>query len=43
MNLLREPALDAMISREVPFGELPEFMEAMARGEAPGLSCVVRY
>lgn len=43
LDLLADPALDALISGECAFDELPQVLPRMAAGELPGLSHRVRY
>jgi threonine dehydrogenase-like Zn-dependent dehydrogenase len=42
-SLLGRPELDCHITRAVSFLKLPEFFDALRRGESPGLSVVVEY
>ena len=43
LDLLADPALDALITGESAFDELPEVMPRLARGEIPALCHRVRY
>ena len=43
LGLLADPALDALITGESAFEELPEVMPRLASGEIPGLCHRVRY
>ncbi|WP_406162157.1 zinc-binding alcohol dehydrogenase [Streptomyces canus] len=43
LKLLADPALDALITGESAFEELPEVMPKLARGEIPALCHLVRY
>ncbi|WP_053847782.1 zinc-binding alcohol dehydrogenase [Streptomyces sp. NRRL B-24085] len=43
LELLADPALDALITGESAFEELPEVMPALASGEIPALCHLVRY
>ena len=43
LDLLRDPAYDALRSGESDFDELPQVMAALAAGTRPALSHVVRY
>ncbi|MGW3118769.1 dehydrogenase [Streptomyces sp. NPDC001107] len=43
LDLLADPALDALITGESAFEELPEVMPRLASGEIPGLCHRVRY
>lgn len=43
LELLLDPAYDAIITSRSPFAELPEVMAEIARGHAPGLCHVVDY
>ncbi|WP_329232439.1 zinc-binding alcohol dehydrogenase [Streptomyces canus] len=43
LNLLADPALDALITGESAFEELPEVMPKLASGEIPALCHLVRY
>ena len=43
LDLLRDPAFDALLSGESPFEELPEVMSRLVRGELPALCHAVTY
>lgn len=43
LKLLADPALDALITGESAFEELPEVMPKLASGEIPALCHLVRY
>jgi threonine dehydrogenase-like Zn-dependent dehydrogenase len=43
LDLLRDPAYDALLTGESAFDRLPEVMAGLARGERPGLCHVVTY
>jgi len=43
LELLRDPAFDALLSGESPFEELPEVMAAIAAGTRPVLSHLITY
>ncbi|MDH6515344.1 threonine dehydrogenase-like Zn-dependent dehydrogenase [Streptomyces sp. SAI-135] len=43
LELLADPALDALITGESAFEELPEVMPALASGDIPALCHLVRY
>lgn len=43
LDLLAHPALDALVTGESPFEELPEVMPGLASGEIPALCHRVRY
>lgn len=43
LKLLADPALDALITGECAFEELPEVMPKLASGEIPALCHLVRY
>ena len=43
LDLLADPALDALITGESPFEELPDVMPRLASGEIPALCHRVRY
>jgi threonine dehydrogenase-like Zn-dependent dehydrogenase len=43
LDLLHDPAYDALLTGESPFAELPQVMSRIARGELPGLCHTVRY
>ncbi len=43
LSLLAAPALDALITREVAFADLPDELPAILAPSAPGLMTVVRY
>ncbi|MBL3668497.1 zinc-binding alcohol dehydrogenase [Streptomyces sp. M2CJ-2] len=43
LGLLADPALDALITGESPFEELPDVMPRLASGEIPALCHLVRY
>jgi threonine dehydrogenase-like Zn-dependent dehydrogenase len=43
LDLLRDPAFDALLTGECRFEELPAVMCRLARGDLPGLCHVVRY
>lgn len=43
LELLADPALDALIGEEVPFGEAPARLPAMFEDRAAGLAPVIRY
>lgn len=43
LDLLRDPAFDALLSGESPFSELPEVMPRLARGELPALCHALTY
>ena len=43
LDLLRDPAFDALLTGESPFQELPEVMPRLARGELPALCHALTY
>jgi NADPH:quinone reductase-like Zn-dependent oxidoreductase len=43
LELLRDPAFDALITGESPFADLPEVMAALAGGRLPGLCQTITY
>ena len=43
LELLRDPAFDALITGESPFEDLPEVMARMAAGDLPGLCHTISY
>ena len=43
LDLLRDPAFDALFSGESPFDQLPDLLAAMAAGTRPALSHVITY
>jgi threonine dehydrogenase-like Zn-dependent dehydrogenase len=43
LDLLRDPAFDAMIDEESPFDMLPRVLAGMAAGTSPGLCHLIRY
>jgi hypothetical protein len=43
LDLLADPALDALITGESAFEELPEVMPRLASGEIPALCHRIRY
>jgi threonine dehydrogenase-like Zn-dependent dehydrogenase len=43
LRLLRDPAFDALITGESPFGELPDVLARLASGELPALCHVIDY
>ena len=43
LELLRDPAFDALLTGSSPFGELPEVMAALAGGSLPALCHTVDY
>lgn len=43
LELLADPALDALITGESPFDELPEVMPGLASGDLPALCHRIRY
>lgn len=43
LELLRDPAFDALISGESPFGHLPDVLAGMAAGTRPALSHLITY
>ncbi|MEV0300812.1 zinc-dependent alcohol dehydrogenase [Streptomyces prasinus] len=43
LDLLADPALDALVTGESPFTELPALMPRLASGEIPALCHLVRY
>jgi threonine dehydrogenase-like Zn-dependent dehydrogenase len=43
LELLRDPAFDALITGESPFGELPEVMARLAAGTLPALCHTITY
>ncbi|MGW5623476.1 zinc-dependent alcohol dehydrogenase [Streptomyces olivaceus] len=43
LDLLAAPALDALVTGETAFGELPELMPRLASGEIPALCHRIRY
>ncbi len=43
LDLLRDPAFDALLTGESPFEELPEVMPRLARGELPALCHLLTY
>jgi threonine dehydrogenase-like Zn-dependent dehydrogenase len=43
LDLLRDPAFDALISGESPFDDLPDVLAGLAAGTRPALSHVISY
>jgi threonine dehydrogenase-like Zn-dependent dehydrogenase len=43
LELLRDPAFDALISGEFHFGQLPDVLARLAAGELPGLCQLITY
>jgi threonine dehydrogenase-like Zn-dependent dehydrogenase len=43
LELLRDPAFDALLTGESPFRELPEVMARLAAGSLPGLCHTITY
>ena len=43
LELLRDPAFDALLTGESSFEELPEVMPRLARGELPALCHALTY
>ena len=43
LDLLRDPAFDALLTGESPFDELPEVMARLSRGELPALCHALTY
>jgi hypothetical protein len=43
VELLRDPAFDALLSGSSPFGELPEVMARLADGRLPALCHTIAY
>jgi threonine dehydrogenase-like Zn-dependent dehydrogenase len=43
LDLLHDPAFDALLSGEWPFERLPEVMARLASGELPGLCHTIAY
>ena len=43
LDLLRDPAFDALLTGESPFETLPEVMPRLARGDLPALCHAVTY
>jgi threonine dehydrogenase-like Zn-dependent dehydrogenase len=43
LDLLRDPAFDALITGESPFGELPDVMARLAAGRLPALCHTITY
>ncbi|MBZ6091751.1 MULTISPECIES: zinc-dependent alcohol dehydrogenase [Streptomyces] len=43
LDLLADPALDALVTGESAFGELPQLMPRLASGETPALCHRIRY
>ncbi len=43
LDLLRDPAFDALVTGQSPFGELPEVMAALAAGSLPALCHTITY
>jgi hypothetical protein len=43
LALLADPALDALLTEEVAFGDLPAAIPRILAAGAPGLVTVVRY
>jgi hypothetical protein len=43
LDLLRDPAFDALLTGASPFGDLPTLMPRLAAGEQPGLCHTVSY
>jgi threonine dehydrogenase-like Zn-dependent dehydrogenase len=43
LDLLRDPAFDALVTGESPFGELPEVMARLAAGSLPALCHTITY
>jgi threonine dehydrogenase-like Zn-dependent dehydrogenase len=43
LDLLRDPAFDALVTGESPFGELPDVMARLAAGRLPALCHTITY
>src|SRR4029079_5600615 len=43
LDLLRDPAFDALVTGESPFGELPDVMARLADGSLPALCHTITY
>jgi threonine dehydrogenase-like Zn-dependent dehydrogenase len=43
LDLLRDPAFDALITGRSPFGELPDVLSRLAAGTLPGLCHLITY
>jgi threonine dehydrogenase-like Zn-dependent dehydrogenase len=43
LDLLRDPAFDALLTGSSPFAELPDVMRRLASGELPALCHTIRY
>jgi threonine dehydrogenase-like Zn-dependent dehydrogenase len=43
LELLRDPAFDALVSGQSPFGELPDVMARLAAGSLPALCHTITY
>jgi hypothetical protein len=43
LDLLRDPAFDALLTGESPFADLPQVMASLADGRLPGLCHSIRY
>jgi threonine dehydrogenase-like Zn-dependent dehydrogenase len=43
LDLLRDPAFDALVTGESPFGELPAVMARLAAGSLPALCHLITY
>src|SRR6185437_10971908 len=43
LDLLRDPAFDALVTGESPFGELPDVMARLAEGSLPALCHTIVY
>jgi NADPH:quinone reductase-like Zn-dependent oxidoreductase len=43
MDLLRDPAFDALLTGSSPFAELPDVMSALSDGRTPALCHTIRY
>jgi hypothetical protein len=43
LDLLRDPAFDALLTGSSPFAELPEVMSRLATGDLPALCHTITY
>jgi len=43
LELLRDPAFDALLTGSSPFAELPDVLAGLASGELPALCHTIRY
>ena len=43
LDLLRDPAFDALVTGQSPFGELPDVMAQLASGTLPALCHTITY